>query len=170
MGTAGLAPSHTQVVEWARREAELASRGGITSPPDREDAVPWTEPIASQGLRTLPPRENCGNIDVKQLTKGSRLFIPVAVEGGLYSVGDGHFAQGDGEACITAIEMGATCVVAFRIHSGEAQKNGIRFPRFSHPGYFGCAYKDCMKVVIIKFQFQIITERMNLSSPCIPGH
>lgn len=136
MGTAGLAPSHAQVIEWTRREAELASRGGITSPPDPEDAVPWTEPIASQGLRTLPPRENCGNIDAKQLTKGSRLFIPVAVEGGLYSVGDGHFAQGDGEACITAIEMGATCVVAFRIHEGEAEKNGIRFPRFSHPGYF----------------------------------
>jgi formamidase len=84
----------------------------------------------------MPPRENCGNADAKQLTKGSRLFIPVNVDGALYSVGDGHFAQGDSECCITAIEMGATAVVRFRVHQGEAARLGIRFPRFAHPGYF----------------------------------
>ena len=42
----------------------------------------------------MPPRENCGNVDAKQLTKGSRLFIPVNVEGALYSVSDGHFRPG----------------------------------------------------------------------------
>ena len=136
MGTAGVAPSHAQLEEWARREADLVSRGGMASPPDPEDAVPSSEPIASRGLRTVPPRENCGNADVKQLTKGSRLMVPVAVEGALYSVGDGHFAQGDSECCITAIEMGATASVRFRVHSGEARRRNIRFPRFSHPGYF----------------------------------
>ncbi len=136
MGTAGLAPSHQQLQEWTRREAALAKRGGIVFPPDPEDAVPDTEPIASTGLRTIPPRENCGNADAKQLTKGARLFIPVNVEGGLYSVGDGHFAQGDSECCITAIEMGATVVVRFRVHEGEAKRHNIRFPRFSHPDYF----------------------------------
>ena len=84
----------------------------------------------------MPPRENCGNADAKQLTKGSKLFIPVNVEGGLYSVGDGHFAQGDSECCITAIEMGATIVAKFALHKGEAERKNIRFPRFSHPGYF----------------------------------
>jgi len=136
MGTAGLAPSRAQMVEWARREAQLMERGGIALPPDPEDAVPSVEPIASEGLRTMPPRENCGNVDAKQLTKGSRLLIPVNVEGALYSVGDGHFAQGDSECCVTAIEMGATAVVRFRIHEGEATRHNIRFPRFAHPGYF----------------------------------
>ena len=136
MGTAGLAPSHAQLEEWTRREADLVRRGGMAQPPDPQDAVPATEPIASHGLRTTPPRENCGNLDAKQLTRGSRLMIPVAVEGGLYSVGDGHFAQGDSECCITAIEMGATVSVRFRIHQGEAGRHNIRWPRFAHPGFF----------------------------------
>lgn len=136
MGTAGLAPSREQLQEWTRREAELVKRGGIAFLPDPQDAVPSVGPAASEGLRTLPPRENCGNVDAKQLTRGSRLFIPVAVEGGLYSVGDGHFAQGDGECCITAIEMDATVAVRFRVHRDEARRRNIRWPRFAHPGYF----------------------------------
>jgi formamidase len=118
MGTAGIAPSHEQLRAWTEREAELASRGGFALPPDPEDAVPAKGPIAEQGLRTLPPRENCGNVDAKQLTTGSKLYIPVNVPGALYSAGDGHFAQGDGEACITAVEMGATATVRFQVHSG----------------------------------------------------
>jgi len=136
MGTAGLAPSHQQMEEWRLREAKVVEGGGIAAPPDPEDAIPSVEPIASQGLRTLPPRENCGNADVKQLTTGSRLFVPVGIDGALYSAGDAHFAQGDSECCITAIEMGATCTVKFKLHKGEAASKNIKFPRFSHPGYF----------------------------------
>ena len=83
----------------------------------------------------MPPRENGGNIDAKQLTKGSRLFIPVNVEGALYSVGDGHYAQGDSDCCLTAIKMGATMVVRLQLHKGEAERLNIRWPRFSHPDY-----------------------------------
>ena len=136
MGTAGIAPSHAQLEAWSRREAALVARGGIAFLPDPQDAVPSRGPVAETGLRTLPPRENCGNVDAKQLTKGSRLLIPVNVEGALYSAGDGHFAQGDSECCITAIEMGATAVVRFRLHTGEAARHNIRWPRFAHPGYF----------------------------------
>ena len=136
MGTAGIAPSRSQLGEWTRREADLVRRGGVAFLPDPEDAVPAGGAIAGEGLRTIPPRENCGNVDAKQLTKGSRLLIPVNVEGALYSVGDGHFAQGDGECCITAIEMGATAVVRFKVHQGEAARHHIRWPRFAHPGYF----------------------------------
>ena len=136
MGTAGIAPSPAQLEQWTQREADLVRRGGTAFPPDPEDAVPSGGAIAQHGLRTLPPRENCGNVDAKQLTKGSRLFIPVNVAGALYSAGDGHFAQGDSECCITAIEMGATAVVRFQVHQGEAQARGIKFPRYSHPGYF----------------------------------
>jgi len=129
MGVSGVAPSHAQVDAWARREAELLARGGLVFPPDPGGAVPASGPAATHGLRTLPPRENGGNFDVKQLTKGSRLLLPVAVDGALFSTGDGHFAQGDGEVCVTAVEMGATCVVRFRVHRGEAERKGIRWPR-----------------------------------------
>jgi len=136
MGTAGIAPSYAQLEAWSRREAALVARGGIAFLPDPKDAVPSRGLIAEEGLRTLPPRENCGNVDAKQLTKGSRLLIPVNVDGALYSAGDGHFAQGDSECCITAIEMGATAVVRFRLQAGEAARHNIRWPRFAHPGYF----------------------------------
>lgn len=136
MGTAGIAPSHAQLEAWAAREADLVRRGGTAAPPDPEDAIPAGGNIAETGLRTLPPRENCGNVDAKQLTTGSRLLIPVNVDGALYSAGDGHFAQGDSECCITAIEMGATVAVRFRLLKGEAERHNIRFPRYAHPGYF----------------------------------
>ncbi len=135
MGTAGLAPSRDQLKKWAAREADLLARGGRVLPPTSAAAVPAQGRIAEEGLRTIPPRENCGNVDVKQLTKGSRLFIPVNVNGALYSVGDGHYAQGDSECCGTAIEMGATAVVRFKIHEGESLRKNIKWPRFSHPSY-----------------------------------
>lgn len=136
MGTAGVAPSHAQLERWAERESELKARGGTVFLPDGVSAVPPTREVARHGLRTIPPRENCGNVDVKQLTVGSRLLVPVNVEGALYSVGDGHFAQGDSECCGTAIEMGATVTVKFRVHRGAAAERNMVWPRFAHPSYF----------------------------------
>src|SRR4030095_16879584 len=136
MGVSGVAPSAAQVKAWPVRENALVSRGGMVSPPDTTGAVPGRGPIASEGLRTLPPRENGGNFDVKQLTKGSKLRLPVAVEGGLFSTGDGHFAQGDGEVCVTAVEMGATAAVRFKVLQGTGATRALRGPRFSHAGYF----------------------------------
>jgi formamidase len=75
--------------------------------PDPTAAVPTGEPVAGDGLRTVPPRETGGNIDVKQARVGSRVSLPVDVRGALLSVGDAHFAQGDGEVCSQAIEMHA---------------------------------------------------------------
>jgi formamidase len=136
MGVSGVAPSHAQLEAWTRREADLLTRGGMVFPPDPAGAVPASGPVAAHGLRTLPPRENGGNFDVKQLSKGAKLLLPVAVEGALFSTGDGHFAQGDGEVCVTAVEMGATCVVRFRVHRGEAERRQIRWPRFQRSDYF----------------------------------
>src|SRR5215470_12163096 len=102
MGVSGVAPSAAQVRTWAAREADLLGRGGFVFPPDAAGAVPARGAAATEGLRTLPPRENGGNFDVKQLTKGSKLLLPVSVDGACFSVGDGHFAQGDGEVCVTA--------------------------------------------------------------------
>ena len=62
---------------------------------------------------TAPPRKNGGNMDIKQLTAGTTVFLPVWVEGALFSVGDAHGAQGDGEVCITAVEMNARITLKF---------------------------------------------------------
>lgn len=136
MGTSGVAPSIEQLRQWAAREADFVKRGGLALLPIASDAVPWAEPLASEGLRTMPPRENGGNADIKQLTRGSKLQLPVNVPGALFSTGDAHYAQGDSECCITAIEMGATVTVRFKLYTQLAAKNNIRLPRFSHPGFF----------------------------------
>jgi acetamidase/formamidase len=62
-------------------------------------------PPAERGFHpSSPPRAEGGNIDCKELVSGSTLYLPVAVSGGLFSAGDGHAAQGDGEVATTAIE------------------------------------------------------------------
>lgn len=64
-------------------------------------------PPAPWGLvSTLPPRRNGGNLDNKELVAGTVLYLPIHVDGALFSVGDGHGVQGDGEVCVTAIETG----------------------------------------------------------------
>jgi acetamidase/formamidase len=60
---------------------------------------------------TEPPRKNGGNMDIRQLTAGSTLYLPVWVDGALFSCGDGHAAQGDGEVCGTAIETTMTATL-----------------------------------------------------------
>jgi formamidase len=135
MGVSGVAPSAEKLVEWTAREQRVIDKGGLAFPPDPGGAVP-TGPCGLTGLRTLPPRENGGNFDVKQLTKGSKLFLTVFKEGGLFSTGDGHFAQGDGEVCVTAVEMGATAVVRFKVHKGVANRRKFTAPVFSRTSYF----------------------------------
>src|SRR6185503_20633864 len=119
-----------QLAAWTAREQRVIDAGGFALPPDANGAVP-AGPCGLAGLRTLPPRENGGNFDVKQLTKGAKLFLPVFVEGGLFSTGDGHFAQGDGEVCVTAVEMGATAAVRFKVHKGLAAARKFTSPGFS---------------------------------------
>ena len=106
MGTLQWPPRRRNCAPGQPGEQALIDRGGFVFPPDPAGAVPGTGVAATEGLRTLPPRENGGNFDVKQLTKGAKLLLPIAVEGALFSVGDGHFAQGDGEVCVTAVESG----------------------------------------------------------------
>jgi formamidase len=135
MGVSGVAPSAEKLMEWTAREQRVIDRGGLAFPPDPAGAVP-VGACGLVGLRTLPPRENGGNFDVKQLTKGSKLFLPVFKEGGLFSTGDGHFAQGDGEVCVTAVEMGATAVVRFKLHKSAASTRKFSAPVFSRTSYF----------------------------------
>lgn len=64
---------------------------------------------------TVPPHPWGGNLDVKHLTAGTKLYLPVGVDGGLFSVGDTHAAQGDGEVCGTAIESQMRIALRFRL-------------------------------------------------------
>ncbi|MGC1467650.1 MAG: acetamidase/formamidase family protein [Pseudolabrys sp.] len=65
-------------------------------------------------ISTLPPRRNGGNIDNKELVAGTTLFLPIQVDEALFSVGDGHGAQGDGEVNVNAIETGL--IGTFELH------------------------------------------------------
>ena len=73
---------------------------------------------------------------MKQLTKGTTLRMPVYAPGALFSVGDAHFAQGDGESCGTAVEMSATCYCSFNILKGAATKYGVKDVQFYCNDYF----------------------------------
>jgi formamidase len=130
-GVIGVAPSLAQLGRIILRERATVERGGVALPPEPRAAIPAVEPIASQGLRTIPPRETGGNIDVKQLVKGTNVFLPVWTEGALFSIGDAHFAQGDGEVCGSAIEMSATFHLRFLLHKGAARERNIRSVHFS---------------------------------------
>jgi formamidase len=135
MGVIGVAPSAELREQQRAREAELAARGGLALPPDPQGAVPTNARLAAEGLRTVPPRETGGNLDIKQLTEGTTLFIPVYEAGALFSVGDAHFAQGDGEVCGTAIEMAATFSGELRLRKGEATEYNVRSVQFSREEY-----------------------------------
>jgi len=69
-------------------------------------------------FNTIPPRENAGNIDIRHLTPGSRAFFPVLVPGALFSCGDCHSAQGDGEVNGTGIETMMSVTLTFSLQKG----------------------------------------------------
>lgn len=86
---------------------------------------------AEPGLHSIvPPRRVGGNMDIRDLAAGSVLYLPVEVAGGLFSIGDTHAAQGDGEVCGTAIE--SPMKVTLRL--GLVKGANLRFPRFETPG------------------------------------
>ncbi|CZT09998.1 probable formamidase [Rhynchosporium agropyri] len=68
---------------------------------------------------TIPPYITGGNIDCKHITVGSTLYLPVKVPGALFSCGDGHAAQGDGEVCGTAIETPMKATVRLTVEKGK---------------------------------------------------
>jgi formamidase len=77
----------------------------------------------------VPPRAQGGNLDIRDLTRGSRLYLPVAVPGALFSMGDTHAAQGDGEVCGTAIETAMTV----RLRLQLVKNAGITQPQYQVP-------------------------------------
>jgi len=76
-------------------------------------------PGAPGALSTIPPYRHGGNMDTKHLTAGARLFLPVEARGALFSLGDGHAAQGDGEVCGTAIETPVRATVRLSVRKDK---------------------------------------------------
>ncbi|WP_136602514.1 acetamidase/formamidase family protein [Salinigranum halophilum] len=77
---------------------------GIEVPLDMFPGIAGVAPAEDGEHDTLPPRDTGGNFDIKHLTAGSTLYLPVEVDGALFSTADCHAAQGDGEVCVTGIE------------------------------------------------------------------
>ena len=78
----------------------------------------------------VPPRRVGGNMDLRDIAAGAELYLPIEVPGALFSVGDTHAAQGDGEVCGTAIESPMQVTLRFDL----VKQAGLRFPRVTLPG------------------------------------
>ncbi|TPK91315.1 MULTISPECIES: acetamidase/formamidase family protein [unclassified Mesorhizobium] len=87
--------------------------------------------LAEMGLHSVvPPRRVGGNLDIRDLAAGTTLYLPVEVPGALFSVGDTHAAQGDGEVCGTAIESPMDVVLKLDL----VKDARLKTPRFTTPG------------------------------------
>ena len=105
-------------------------RHGISVPLDPFIGVIGVAPGEPGQHSTVPPRRVGGNMDTRFMRAGTTLYLPVEVEGALFSLGDLHAAQGDGEICGTAIETAGQVTVSFTLHHGSA----LRFPAYEVDG------------------------------------
>ncbi len=142
-GLIGCLPDPKMLAAWNSREAALIATNptripGLANPPFAGTAHMGRmsgearEAAAATGARTVPPREHGGNCDIKDLSRGARVYFPVYMPGAGLSVGDLHFSQGDGEITFCgAIEMPG--FIHLGIHSlikGGMAKYGIKNPIF----------------------------------------
>ena len=124
MGSVGVLPGEAETDAWLAREAALGAAKGVALPPQPMGALPSAVcgPEGSHKdkcLRTIPPRENGGNMDVQQMQVGTTLLLPCFIDGCGLFVGDVHYAQGDGEVSGTAIETGAVVTLTTEIRKGQ---------------------------------------------------
>ena len=98
--------------------------------------------LAEPGVHsTIPPRRVGGNMDVRQLIAGATLYLPIEVDGALFSLGDAHGAQGDGEVCITAVEMDSVTQLRFSLSDRSIREPQLRVPQ--PPTRITGAYHGC---------------------------
>jgi formamidase len=142
-GLIGCAPSADLLDRWNAREAALIATDptrvpALANPPEPHNALLGAlapgaafDRVAREGARTVPPREHGGNCDIKNLSRGSRCYFPVYVDGANLSVGDLHFSQGDGEISFCgAIEMAGFIDLHVEIIPGGVAKYGMVNPIF----------------------------------------
>jgi acetamidase/formamidase len=119
-------------------------------------------PPAYGAVTSIVPREFGGNMDLKELIAGTTLYLPVWAEGGLFSAGDGHGVQGDGEVCVTALETALSGTFRITLHKGM----GIDLPRAESPTHlitmgFNEDLDDAAKTAL-RQMIMLIGERMGL--------
>lgn len=141
-GLIGCLPSADLLSKWNTREQALVATNPNRVPPLA--ALPYADTAlmgrmkpadakeaAKTGARTVPPREHGGNCDIKNLSRGSKVYFPVYVKGAGLSMGDIHFSQGDGEITFCgAIEMAGWLELRVNLIKGGMQKYGITNPIF----------------------------------------
>jgi formamidase len=151
-GLIGCLPDHKMLEMWNTREQELIdsdpTNTGLANPPFAGTAHMGKltgeakEKAAATAARTVPPREHGGNCDIKDLSRGSKVFFPVYVDGAGLSVGDLHFSQGDGEITFCgAIEMAGWVHMKVTLIKGGMAKYGIKNPIFK-PSPIKPVYND----------------------------
>ncbi|MFF2243448.1 formamidase [Arthrobacter sp. NPDC058130] len=145
-GLMGTAPSAQLLAKWNKREGALIATNPnrvppLALPPEAEHAVlghlapSEFDRVAAEAARTAPPRENGGNQDIKNMSKGTRIFYPVFVDGANLSMGDLHFSQGDGEITFCgAIEMGGFLDLRVELIKGGMETYGVSENAIFMPG------------------------------------
>jgi acetamidase/formamidase len=114
-------------------------------------------------ITSIVPRAHGGNLDNKELIPGATLYLPVHVAGALFSCGDGHGVQGDGEVCVTAIETALQGVFEFVLRDDLA----LAYPRAETPGHYVTMGMDpdldqCV-VIALRDMIRLLCEKANLS-------
>ena len=141
-GLIGCLPSQKLLDDWNIREKELFDTDPERVPPLAALPSPETAHMgrmspseaaeaAKEAARTVPPREHGGNCDIKNLTRGSKVYFPVYVKDGGLSMGDIHFSQGDGEITFCgAIEMAGYLDIRVSLIKKGVEKYGVINPIF----------------------------------------
>lgn len=152
-GLIGCLPSRSLLEEWNTREGALLATDphrvpGLANMPYAPTAHMGKltgdakARAAAEGARTVPPREHGGNCDIKDLSRGCRIYFPVYVDGAGLSMGDLHFSQGDGEITFCgAIEMAGWAHLKVDLIKGGVAKYGIKNPVF-RPSPIRPVYND----------------------------
>ena len=158
-GIMGVAPSERLLRSWNDRERALIATDPervppLALPPNDSQVLPGAATgdaaarAAADGARTVPPRENGGNQDIKNFTRGSRVFFPVHVPGGMLSTGDLHFSQGDGEINFCgAIEMGGYVDVHVELIKNGMETYGVHRNPVFLPGRLEPTYSEYLTFV-----------------------
>lgn len=153
-GLIGCLPDRPMLDDWNQREKALFDTDpervpALATLPDGGDTAHMgklggseRDAAAAEAARTVPPREHGGNCDIKDLSRGSKVYFPVYVDGAGLSMGDLHFSQGDGEITFCgAIEMAGWLHIRVNLIKGGMQKYGVKNPIF-RPSPMAPKYDD----------------------------
>lgn len=158
-GLFGTAPSAELLARWNQRERALIATDPdrvppLALPPLEDGALlgtlsgPEFRRAASEAARTVPARENGGNHDIKNFTRGSRIYFPVHVPGANFSGGDLHFSQGDGEITFCgAIEMGGFIDFHVDLIKGGMDTYGVTTNPLCIPGRVEPHYSEFLTFI-----------------------